>query len=147
MITPISVHDVLEIFHLRRVLEVEAIRLAIDHITKEDIKFLENNNQLENQLLNNSNKNKDKEYYIQAYQINSEFHIRIAHASGNLRLAKLIEELLSEMERISARDPIIAYPKQHVAIIKSLKDQDSDASKKAMKEHIENTKSRLLERF
>ena len=147
MVAPITIRDVLEIFHLRRVLEGEAIRLAVDHITKEDIKFLEDNNKLESQLFFEPNENKDTEDYIQAYQLNSEFHLRIAHASGNSRLAKLIEELLSGMERISAKDPFIAYPKQHVAIIKALKDQDGDASMKAMIDHIENTKSRLVERF
>lgn len=147
MVTPITIRDVLEIFHLRSVLEVEAIRLAIDHITKEDIKFLENNNQIESQLFNDSNKNDEIENYIQAYELNLEFHLRIANASGNLRLAKLIEKLLGEMERILARDPFIVYPQQHVAIIKALKNRDSGASKEAMREHIENTKSRLLERF
>lgn len=147
MVTPITISDVLEMFHLRRVLEIEAIRLATDHITEEDIKFLEKNNQIESQLFDDSSKNKDGENYVEAFQLNSEFHLRIAHASGNLRLAKLIKEILSEMERILARDPIIAYPKQHAAIIKALKDQDSEAAKKAMMEHVENTKSRLLERF
>ncbi len=147
IVAPITIRDVLEIFHLRRVLEVEAIRLAVDHVTKKDINFLEKNNQLERELLNDSNKNEDKENHIQAYKLNSEFHLRIAHASGNLRLAKLIEELLGDMERILAKDPYIVYPQQHVVIIKALKDQDGDASKKTMIEHIENTKSRLLERF
>ncbi len=147
LVTPITISDVLEMFHLRRILEVEAIRLATDRITEEDIEFIEKNNRIESQLFNESSKNKDSDNYVHAYQLNSEFHLRIAHASGNLRLAKLIKELLSEMERISARDPIIAYPKQHVAIIKAIKDQDSDAAIKAMLEHIENTKSRLLERF
>jgi len=147
MVTPITISDVLELFHLRKVLEIEGIRLAVDHITKEDINFLEKNNQLESQLSKDTDQNENNEDYIHAYRLNTEFHLRIAHRSGNFRLEDLIKEILTEMERISARDPFIAYPEQHVAIIKALKDHDSDAAIIAMKEHLENTKSRLLERF
>jgi DNA-binding GntR family transcriptional regulator len=147
MVTPISIRDLQEVFHLRSVLEVEAINLAVENITDEDIQFLEKNNQIETTLFAKSNQNGTSEDYIHAYKLNLEFHLRIAAASGNKRLAKLIEELLNEMERILARDPYIAYPKQHVAIIKALKNRDKKASKQAMIEHIENTKSRLLDRF
>ena len=147
LVTPITVRDVFEIFHLRCILEVEAIRLAIDHITEEDIKFLEQNNQIESQLVNYSKKNDENEKYVDAYELNTEFHLRIANASGNFRLAKLIEKLLSDMERMLSRDPFLVYPKQHVPIINALKNRDSGTSQKEMREHIENTKSRLLERF
>jgi DNA-binding GntR family transcriptional regulator len=146
LVTPISIRDLQEIFHLRSVLEVEAIRLAVENITEEDINYLEENNRKESEIFEKTNQNNGEEY-IHAYKLNFEFHLRIAAASGNKRLAKLIEELLSEMERILARDPFIAYPKQHVAIIKALKDRDVKASREAMIEHIENTKSRLLDRF
>lgn len=146
LITPITIRDLQEIFHLRSVLEVEAIRLAVENITEEDIKYLEENNRIESELFAKTNQNNGGEY-THAYQLNLEFHLRIAAASGNKRLEKLIERLLSEMERILARDPFIVYPKQHVAIIKALKDRDVKAAKEAMIEHIENTKSRLLDRF
>ena len=146
LVTPVSIRDLQEIFHLRSVLEVEAIRLAVENITEEDIKYLEENNRIESELFAKTNQNNGEEY-IHAYRLNLEFHLRIAAASGNIRLKKLIEELLGEMERILARDPFIAYPKQHVAIIKALKNRDVKASKEAMVEHIENTKSRLLDRF
>jgi len=96
LVTPITIRDVFEIFHLRSILEVEAIRLATDHITEEDIKFLEKNNQIESQLVNNSKKNDQNEKYLDAYELNTEFHLRIANASGNFRLAKLIEKLLGD---------------------------------------------------
>lgn len=146
LITPITIRDLQEIFHLRSVLEVEAIRLAVENITDEDIKYLEENNRIESELFAKTNQNNGEEY-THAYQLNLEFHLRIAAASGNKRLEKLIERLLSEMERILARDPFIVYPKQHVAIIKALKNRDVKAAKEAMIEHIENTKSRLLDRF
>jgi len=147
MITPITIRDVLELFHLRKILEAEAIRLASERITNENIKVLEQNNQMESLLATNESEETDQGNYTSAYQLNTEFHLVIARASGNLRLEKLIGKLLVEMERIFARDPLVAHPKQHIPIIEALKGRDMDAAVKAMVDHIENTKRRMLERF
>src|SRR4030065_1413784 len=44
MITKPSIRDVKEMFHVRTILEVEAIGLAVEHINDEEIKALEINN-------------------------------------------------------------------------------------------------------
>lgn len=147
MITPITIRDVLELFHLRKILEGEAIMLASEHITTEIIKLLEKNNRTESLLEAGMAQESDEENYISAYQLNTEFHMIIAHASGNMRLEKLIGRLLVEMERVFARDPLVAYPQQHIAIIEALKKHDAEAANKAMIDHIDNTKKRLIDRF
>jgi len=147
MITPITIRDVLELFHLRKILEGEAIRLAAERITNENIQLLEQNNQKESQLAAQEVQETDLDDYASAYRLNREFHLIIAHASGNLRLERLIGKLLVEMERIFAKDPLVAYPQQHLAIIEALKNHNKKAAGKAMVDHIENTKRRLIERF
>jgi len=144
MVTPLTITDVLEMFHLRGLLEIEAIRLAVDNLNTEIIQSLELNNKAERELFKESSKNSTDPNYLDALELNTEFHLIIANASGNLRLGKLIEKLLRELERIHARDPFLCNPKQHVKIIKALINRDKTASQKAMKEHIEETKSRLL---
>ena len=145
MVTPLTITDVLEMFHLRGLLEIEAIRLAVDNLNTEIIQSLELNNKAERELFKESSKNSTDPNYLDAFRLNTEFHLIIANASGNLRLGKLIEKLLREFERIHARDPILCNPKQHVNIIKALINRDKTASQKAMKEHLEETKSRLLQ--
>ncbi len=147
MITPITIRDVLELFHLRKVLEGEAIRLASERITDEDIHLLEQNNHKESLLATKEVQETDRDDYTSAYQLNTEFHLLIAHASGIQRLERMIGKLLLEMERIFAKDPLVAYPQQHLAIIEALKNHNKEAAGKAMVDHIENTKRRLIERF
>jgi len=76
-----------------------------------------------------------------------EFHLAIARASGNSRLADLLEKLLNELECILAHDPYIVEPQQHGEIIDGLKKRDKLGSQKIMKKHLEETKKRTLSRF
>ena len=145
MVTPITITDVLEMFQLRKLLEVEAIRLTVDHVNTEIIQSLELNNKAERDIFNESSENISNQKYLAGIKLNTEFHLIIANASGNSHLARLIEKLLNEMERTLARDPFLCQSKQHVKIIKALKDKDKTAAQKAMEEHLEETKSRLLQ--
>jgi DNA-binding GntR family transcriptional regulator len=145
MVTPITMTDVLEMFQLRRLLEGEAIRLAVANMNAEIIRSLELNNKAERDIFNESSENISNQKYLAGIKLNTEFHLIIANASGNSHLARLIEKLLNEMERTLARDPFLCHSKQHVKIIKALKDKDKTAAQKAMEEHLEETKSRLMQ--
>lgn len=147
MVTPVSIRDVLEVFHLRTILEAEAIALAVGNLTDRDIRLLEENNRRESQLLTDWHENGVEEPYQKAYELNAEFHLTIARASGNLRLTALVEQLLHEMERILVRDPNLTGHRQHLGILTAIKDRDPDAARKAMRQHLEETKNRLLSRF
>jgi DNA-binding GntR family transcriptional regulator len=142
-VTSLSMQDMLEIFHLRSVLEVEAAGLAAERITDDDIQLLEENNRQEHELALRSH----SESYRKGYDLNLEFHLTIARASGNKRLTNLVEKLMTELERILAYDPYIAEPQQHAEIIANLKQRDKQGSQQAMKRHLEDTKNRSLSRF
>lgn len=146
-VKPLSVDDILEIFHLRSVIEVETVGLAAKRIADDDIRLLEENNRLEQELALSTSTREPNETYRKGYELNLEFHLTIARASGNSRMVDLVEKLLNELQRVLAHDPYIAEPKQHVEILDGLKRRDKLGSQEAMKKHLEDTESRSLRRF
>lgn len=136
MVTQITVRDVQEAFHLREILELETVRLAACHINQSQLEILEQRKMGIPPEINPI--------------FNREFHLVIAEASGNKRLAKLIEQLLDEMERILVYDPILYgphAPDEHERIIEALRLRDEQGAMEAMRHHIRLVKSRVLERF
>jgi DNA-binding GntR family transcriptional regulator len=143
VITTVSLQDVSETFFLRTLLEVEAIGLAVDRITAAELTALEENRMREQQVaLGNENHSRNV-----GYELNREFHLVIARASGNQRLTRLVEQYMDEMERMLAKDPYIIDPQQHVEILEALKQRNKALARSAMRKHIENTKVRIYGRF
>ncbi len=143
VITTVSLQDIFETFYLRTLLEVEAIGLAVERITAAELAVLEDNRQREQQVALSS------EIHPRniGYELNREFHLIIARTSGNQRLARLVEQYMDEMERMLARDPYIIDPDQHVEILEALKQRDKTQAREAMRRHIENTRTRIYDRF
>jgi len=144
VVATFTVQDVLETFHLRSILEPEAAGLAAERITEEGIVALLKNSNEESAL---SERAREDDFYERAYELNMEFHQQIARASGNGRLADLIKRLMEDMRRMLAFDPRFVEPQQHIEIIEALKHRDRAEAERAMKRHLEETKSRLLDRF
>ena len=71
----------------------------------------------------------------------------IARASGNLRLAGLGETLMEDVKRRLIFDPYFVDAEQHTDILKQFINHDKSKAQDAMREHIENTKSRILAGF
>jgi len=150
----LSVHDMLEIFHLRSVLEVEGIGLAAERITDDDIRLLEANNRLEQELVLSLQSDKSTHSYNEGYALNLAFHITIARTAGSKRLADMVEKLQNELELVLGYDPHIARVEiaaaaaiQHYEVIERLRRRDKLGSQEAMKKHIENAKNNSLIRF
>lgn len=136
MVTHITMRDVQEAYQLRLALETEAIRLAAERITEEEIKALE--------------ERADAASAEEMRVRNREFHLIIAQASGNSRLAKLIEQLLDEMDRMMALDPHIFSPTgpyEHTTMLEALKSRDAQLAQKAMRKHVEEACQRVLQWF
>ena len=144
VVTRLTIQDMLEIFAVRILLEVDAIGLAAERITESDIHKLEDNNKREATLANEEPGASLKE---QGYQLNHEFHLIIAEATGNHRLVRLIQGLIDDLERALSFDPYIADPSQHGGIILCLKNRDKAQAQATMRSHIEETRNRIVNRF
>jgi len=169
VVATFTMQDVLETFHLRSILEAEAAGLAAERITDEGIAALLKNTDEEFAVSERAHKaatlNVRQEavfadersilriaahehgFYERACELNIEFHQLIAQSSGNRRLADLVKRLLEDMRRMLAFDSRFVTPQQHLEIIEALKHRDRAKAEQAMKKHMEDTKSGLLDRF
>lgn len=143
-VTRLTLQDMLEIFTLRIILEVEAIGIASERITDNDINKLVANNKEEAAL---AKQKADASLRERGYQVNREFHLIIAQATGNNRLARIIQSLIDDLERALSFDPYIADPTQHDDIILHLTNRDKVKAQAAMRRHIEETRTRIINRF
>lgn len=141
MVTKPSIRDVKEMFHVRIILEVDAIGLAVEYIVDEDIEVLERNNIEEQQISGNQT---SRIIHPEAFRLNQEFHMTIARASGNAILASLIQQQLEMVERALSLDPFITDSSQHENILTALKNREKSMCQEAMKTHLQNTLSRIM---
>jgi DNA-binding GntR family transcriptional regulator len=142
-----TIRDVLEVFHLRLLLEVEAIGLAAEKISEKEIRELELNREAEISLMEATEDEISEKVFSTKYLvINRQFHLSIAKMSGNMRLADLIADLLVDVERILIRDPFTTS-EQHAAIFEALKNKDVALAKDSMRKHLMEVKARLVNRF
>jgi len=144
MVTKPSIRDVKDIFHVRTILEVDAIGLAAEYIGDEDIASLERNNQEEQQISRNQT---SRIIQPAAFKLNQEFHMTIAQASGNAILASLIQQQLEMVERALSLDPFITDSSQHIKILNALKKRDKTLCQEEMKAHLQNTLSRIVNNY
>ena len=154
VVATFTLQDVLETFHLRSILEAEAAGLAAERITEEGIAALLKNSDEEFALSERAHDAAilrivahEDGFYERACELNTEFHQLIAQASGNRRLADLVKRLVEDMRRMLAFNSRLVTPQQHLEIIEALKLRDRAKAEQAMKRHIEETKSGLLDRF
>jgi DNA-binding GntR family transcriptional regulator len=147
VIAPITVKGVQEIFELRLILEPAAARIATGHV---DLQRLRATNSWP--TISDSTKQN-----LRFLTSNRAFHIAIAEATGNDRLAQAITTLHDEMARLlnlglfsSGREPDalqIDYElqrQQHDVLIDSLAARDPDAAERAAREHIEHSRDLVV---
>ncbi len=134
--------DIDQIFDIRSLLESYALDLAIRHIKKEDILWLERNV-------------KESETYIQRREwhkvskLNTEFHDYLNRLSQNERLLAMINGLRDQI--FQYRSAILRVPQKakvsiehHKRMIDAIKKKDGELLKRLIQEHIQVGKEVIL---
>jgi DNA-binding GntR family transcriptional regulator len=134
--------DIDQIFDIRSLLESYAVGLAIQHIKKEDILWLERNI-------------KESEQYIQKKEwnkvstLNTEFHDYLNGLSKNERLLSIINGLRDQIFQF--RSAILRVPMKakisidhHKKMIDAIKRREVELLKKLTQEHIQIGKEVIL---
>lgn len=92
-VRPITLRDAQDIFAMRKLLEPQAARLAAGHVEGDALRRLDD-------AVRRPYEAEEEEAQRQFFSANKAFHVGIAQASGNQRLATAIAGLHDECERI-----------------------------------------------
>jgi DNA-binding GntR family transcriptional regulator len=133
LVTALTVNDLKELFELRIALEGTAAAMAASTITEFELDILER--------LQASPSNSKQPDIAKFLEKNHEFHMTIARASRNARLATLIEKTTEEMGRAIAASYSIG---EHAPIIDALRARSPARAYTAMVEHLKGAEFRAL---
>lgn len=126
----------LELFELRRSLQISMSELAAKNRTQEDLKNLE--------IIIEKNKTHINDEYDIFAQLDYDFHLQVVKCSGNSMCYKLMETLNILMKKQMV-DIIYNLPKEkrsdtvyyHTKVYENIRDQKPMEAMKSMYEHLE----------
>jgi DNA-binding GntR family transcriptional regulator len=136
VVAPITLRDVQDIFQLRLLLEPAAARLAAGRVDGERLRRLDT-------LCRAGYTPGDRASASAFLRANKEFHVTIARASGNERLAETLARLLEEMERLfhlglAVRNRTTEMQHEHATLVNALVAGDGTTAARLAVEQIES---------
>ena len=142
-VTPVTIQDVQDIFALRLLLEPAAARLAAGRIDERVL------TQLNEPCLAGYTPG-DRSSESDFLRANREFHVAIANASGNRRLARVLEHLLEGTERLfhmglAVRDRTDEMRHEHETLMSALLAADGDAAAKATVDQVNAARKMVMD--
>ena len=143
-VTNLTVQDVEEIFQLREMFELTALKSAIHRITEEELRYIEGRLRYLD-----DKKSEEPSTKEEFYGSDRELHELIMKYSGNSRMVKFhrtLEAQLERLRRISSMTPmrLSKSRQEHLDILNALSDRDLDAATDALRLHLRNIKSSTL---
>lgn len=136
VISPIVVKDIRDLFEFRLLIEPGTARLAAGRMTPNDIRHLK------------ALCGVDRMTGTAFNRANTNFHVAIARAAGNHRVAAALEHLLEVMERlfhmhITNEDQGKAV-EDHRALVQALAAGDGQRAEEIAAAHIEGARTRIM---
>ena len=143
VIAPITLEYVKDLFDYRAIVEPAAVRLAIGNVNEAELRELD-------RICTAGYVPGDRESEQNFLASNKAFHVALARASGNRKLAGNMERLLDEMERLfhvglSMRDRTKEMQHEHKSLIDALIAGDAKAAEEAVVEQIESARQMVLD--
>lgn len=138
-VTPVTVGDVQELFDVRLMLEPASAELAVG---RADVNLLRRlDEKCARQAPARSEGPPGVDVLDRYFRANTEFHVALACASGNKRLAELIEGLFADSERVFHLTHLVGghsgwLVHAHTAIVDAIAAGDRDAARHAVTQQL-----------
>ena len=135
-----SADEALQVFEVRRMLELEAVRLFVRQVTAQQIRTLREHVTLESQAIARDDPSGRN-------SLLASFHVRMAQLMGQQVLADVLGELLSRCALITLvyQSPQAATEssQEHAELIDALEARDEDRAVRLMDEHLAHVRDSL----
>jgi DNA-binding GntR family transcriptional regulator len=143
IVTPITIKDIEDIYGLRLILETSSVRLAIQRASDEELRRLQDGVDFTYIF-------KDRETYLEFLQHNIDFHVSIAMASGNRKLAEMLRGVLNDMTQIfnlglDLRDSALEMRHEHAALANALASRNLENAIEIITDQIQLSRQRVME--
>jgi DNA-binding GntR family transcriptional regulator len=137
-----SARELIEILHVRKILESEGASLATGRIPTSELDAIETG------ILELMGK--PSPTAAEDWEVDEQFHRMIAQYSGNTALAKMIQDLrlkthMFNLDRVPER--FEAGHREHLEVIASLRENNRDRARAAIEQHIENVKRSIIQKL
>jgi DNA-binding GntR family transcriptional regulator len=142
MVMPVTLKDINDVFELRLMLEPGAARMAAGKVSTQRLKAYD-------EVCRDGYQPGDAKTTTRFLEANKAFHIEIAQAAGNARLAAAIEQLLDEMARLlhlglGLRKGPQDTVHEHKTLVKALGRGDGETAERICREQIEASRNMVL---
>jgi DNA-binding GntR family transcriptional regulator len=141
-VTPITLKDIHDVFELRLMLEPAAARMAAGKVSTQRLKTYD-------EICCAGYEPGDVRTTGRFLEANKAFHVTIAQATDNARLAGAIEQLLDQMTRLlhlglGLRKGSQATIHEHKSLVKALGRGDGQTAERICREQIEQSRNMVL---
>ena len=141
-VSRITIKDIEDVFQLRLIVETASAELAARLISEEELDYLEH--------LTSRYMAGDVQTYKDFLAENRIFHYRIALATGNRRIAEVVDNLLNQMYRLlilrlDLRENADEMLTEHHRLLDALRRRDTAAARLAMHEALQNAQEAVMQ--
>lgn len=139
-----SVQEAREVFHVRRLLEAEVVRLFVARAKSRDYEVLEQHIRVERNTLGEASAAGGTTV---REKLLGDFHVALAEATGHKLLTELVRELVARSSLIamlyhSANDPHCSSD-EHSDFLRACRSGDADAAVACMTDHLDRIEASL----
>lgn len=145
LVPPITFEDLQKLYQVQLIVESACAELAARTVDPERLNVLEH-------LCRASYTFEDRRSYFEFIHANFRFHALIAEATGNDLLVEIVLDVENKLQRffyhtigLGAYGPMLVA--EHTAIVRALRDGDPQQARRAMEQHIQNTRERTSRLF
>ena len=142
VVMPVTLKDIHDVFELRLMLEPLAARMAAGKVDTQRLRVFD-------EVCRSGYETRDAKSTSRYLEANKAFHVTIAQATGNARLAAAIEHLLDEMTRLlhlglGGRNRSQEMHHEHKTLVKALARGDGETAERICRDQIEASRNMVL---